>query len=598
LLIGLDLLPLPAKKFNMENRWVLKKAPESELVERLSKELNINRRLAALLAQRGITDYNQAKNFFRPQLTDLHDPFLMKDMDKAVERIETAVFKGEKIVVYGDYDVDGTTAVSIVYNFLKHINKKVEFYIPDRYKEGYGVSYKGIDTAVEHGATLMITLDCGIKAVDKVKYASSKGLDIIIGDHHRPGDKLPEAVAVLDSKRSDCDYPFPELSGAGVGFKLIQAIAKKKSIDEAHVYESLDLVAISIAADIVPITGENRVLAYYGLKQINKDPRPGLLTLFKSAGLQKGKSRKFYFDKEITISDLVFMLGPRINAAGRIESATDSVKLLISKDKEYADKLGKQINNLNLHRRDLDRDITKEAIEMISSNPDLLKRKTTIVFNPDWHKGVVGIVASRLIENFYRPTIVLTLSDGMISGSARSIRQFDIYDAIDSCSHLLEHFGGHTFAAGLALKPENLETFITCFENYAQKHLTDDMMVPEIDIDADLFVSDINTKFFNILKQFAPFGPGNMSPLFQTSDLIDTGYAKLVGKNGSGHLKFSVVHQNRSGNPVPAIAFNQGNHIEKMKEGKSFKICYHIVENTWQGATSLQLRVKDIKFED
>ncbi len=582
----------------MEHRWVLKKAPESEVVEQLSKELNINRRLAVLLAQRGISDYNQAKSFFRPQLSDLHDPFLIKDMDKAVHRILSAVFKGEKIVVYGDYDVDGTTAVSIVYSFLKHIHKKVEFYIPDRYIEGYGVSYKGIDTAVEHGATLMITLDCGIKAVDKVKYANEKGLDIIIGDHHRPGAKLPDAVAVLDSKREDCTYPFPELSGAGVGFKLTQALARKHNVEESLVFESLDLVAISIAADIVPITGENRILAFYGLKQINKNPRPGLLTLFKSAGLQKGKGKEFYFDKEITISDLVFMLGPRINAAGRIESATDSVKLLISKDTDYADKLGKQINNLNLHRRDLDRDITKDAIEMITQSNKTANKKTTIVYNPEWHKGVVGIVASRLIENFYRPTIVLTSSDGLISGSARSIKNFDIYDAIDSCSHLLEHFGGHTFAAGLAMKPENLDTFTKCFEQYAQQHLTDDMMIPEISVDSELYISEINTKFFNILKQFAPFGPGNMSPLFQSSDLIDTGYAKLVGKNGGEHLKFTVVHHNRSGNPVPAIAFNQGHHYKDMKAGKPFKICYHIVENTWQGNTTLQLRVNDIKFED
>ncbi len=582
----------------MENRWVFKKAPESEVVERLSKELNINRRLAALLAQRGITDFNQAKSFFRPKLSDLHDPFLMKDMDKAVERIQTAVFKGEKIVVYGDYDVDGTTAVSIVYNFLKHIHKKVEFYIPDRYKEGYGISYKGIDTAIEHGATLMITLDCGIKAVDKVKYANQKGLDIIIGDHHRPGDELPAAYAVLDSKRDDCSYPFHDLSGAGVGFKLTQAIARKMNIDEKLVFESLDLVAISIAADIVPIIGENRILAYFGLKQLNKNPRPGILTLLKSAGLREGKGKEFYFDKEITISDFVFLLGPRINAAGRLESATDSVKLMISKDMEYADKLGKQINNLNLHRRDLDRDITKVAIDMIEESNDMKNRKTTVVYNPKWHKGVVGIVASRLIENFYRPTIVLTQSDGLISGSARSIKQFDIYDAIDSCSHLLEHFGGHTFAAGLAFKPENLEEFIACFEKYAQEHLTDDMMIPEIELDAELFISDINTKFYNILKQFAPFGPGNMLPLFQSSDLIDTGYARLVGKNGGEHLKFSVVHRNRSGNPVPAIAFNQGHHIDRIKNGDPFKICYHIVENSWQGVTNLQLRVKDIRFED
>jgi single-stranded-DNA-specific exonuclease len=445
----------------------------------------------------------------------------------------------------------------------------------------------------------MITLDCGIKAVDKVKYAKEKGLDIIIGDHHRPGEKLPEAVAVLDTKRDDCSYPYNELSGAGVGFKLTQAIAIKKNIDKNIVYESLDLVAISIAADIVPITGENRILAYYGLKQINSRPRPGILTLLKSAGVKENENKdvKLYFNKEITISDLVFMLGPRINAAGRIESATDSVKLLISKDHNYAEKLGIQINNMNSYRRDLDRDITKEAIERINNSPELLNKKSTVIYNPEWHKGVIGIVASRLIENFYRPTIVLTRSDDLITGSARSIKNFDIYDAIDSCSHLLEHFGGHTFAAGLALKPENLEDFINCFENYAQEHLTDSMMVPEIDVDIEIYISDVNSKFFRILKQFAPFGPGNMQPVFVTNDLIDTGYAKVVGKNGNTHLKFTVVHLHHSGNPIPAIAFNQGHHIDKIKEGKPFKICYHLAENTWLGTTKLQLRVKDIKFE-
>jgi single-stranded-DNA-specific exonuclease len=584
----------------MEKRWVLKELPDNETIERLSKELNINRRLAALLAQRGITTFDEAKKFFRPSLQDLHDPFLMKDMDKAVDRILKAINHGERIMVYGDYDVDGTTAVSLVYNFLKTLHKKVEFYIPDRYKEGYGISYQGIDTAIEHGATLMITLDCGIKAVEKVDYAKKKGLDIIIGDHHRPGDRLPEAVAVLDTKRDDCHYPYDELSGAGVGFKLTQAIAQKKGLSEQVVYESLDLVAVSIAADIVPITGENRILAYYGLKQINSKPRPGILTLLKSAGVKENpkKEEAYFFDREITISDLVFMLGPRINAAGRIESAIDSVKLLISKDAEYAEKLGVQINNMNIYRRDLDRDITKEAIEKIKSSEALMRKKTTVLYNPEWHKGVIGIVASRLIENFYRPTIVLTRSDDLVTGSARSIKQFDIYDAIDSCSHLLEHFGGHTFAAGLAMKPENLDRFIDCFEQYAQKHLSDDMMVPEIDVDLDLYVSDINSKFFKILKQFAPFGPGNMSPVFQSKDLIDTGFAKVVGKNGNAHLKFTVVHLHHSGNPVPAIAFNLGHHIDRIKEGKSFKICYHITENTWQGTTTLQLRVKDIKFEE
>ncbi len=583
----------------MEKRWVIKEAPDNEVVEHLSKVLNINKRLAALLAQRGISTFDEAKKFFRPSFDDLHDPFLMKDMDKAVERILKAVEKGERIMVYGDYDVDGTTAVSLVYTFLKSFHKKVEFYIPDRYKEGYGISYKGIDTAVEHGAKLMITLDCGIKAVDKVKYAKEKGLDIIIADHHRPGDELPYAVAVLDAKRDDCNYPFNELSGAGVGFKLAQAITQKKGLDDGFLKESVDLVAVSIAADIVPITGENRVLAYYGLKRLNKNPRPGILTLLKSAGVKENTDPDSdnYFEKEITISDLVFLLGPRINAAGRIESATDSVKLLISKDLDYAEKLGVQINNMNSYRRDLDRDITKEAIERISSSEELLKKKTTVLFNPDWHKGVIGIVASRLIENFYRPTIVLTKSDGLITGSARSIKNFDIYDAIDSCSHLLEHFGGHTFAAGLAMKPENFEKFVECFEKYAQEHLTDDMMVPEIDVDMELYVSDINSKFFRILKQFAPFGPGNMHPVFQSQDLIDTGFAKAVGKNGNTHLKFSVVHKHHTGNPVPAIAFNMGHHVEKIKDGNSFKICYNITENTWQGITKLQLRVKDIKFE-
>ncbi len=583
----------------MEKRWVIKEAPDNEVVEHLSKVLNINKRLAALLAQRGISTFDEAKKFFRPSFDDLHDPFLMKDMDKAVDRILKAVEKGERIMVYGDYDVDGTTAVSLVYTFLKSFHKKVEFYIPDRYKEGYGISYKGIDTAVEHGAKLMITLDCGIKAVDKVKYAKEKGLDIIIADHHRPGDELPDAVAVLDAKRDDCNYPFNELSGAGVGFKLAQAITQKKGLDDGFLKESVDLVAVSIAADIVPITGENRVLAYYGLKRLNKNPRPGILTLLKSAGVKENTDPDSdnYFEKEITISDLVFLLGPRINAAGRIESATDSVKLLISKDLDYAEKLGVQINNMNSYRRDLDRDITKEAIERISSSEELLKKKTTVLFNPDWHKGVIGIVASRLIENFYRPTIVLTKSDGLITGSARSIKNFDIYDAIDSCSHLLEHFGGHTFAAGLAMKPENFEKFVECFEKYAQEHLTDDMMVPEIDVDMELYVSDINSKFFRILKQFAPFGPGNMHPVFQSQDLIDTGFAKAVGKNGNTHLKFSVVHKHHTGNPVPAIAFNMGHHVEKIKDGNSFKICYNITENTWQGITKLQLRVKDIKFE-
>ena len=586
----------------MENRWVVKKEADKQIVERLGKELSISQQLTNLLVQRGVTTFEEAKSFFRPSLDELPDPFLMKDMDKAVERILQAIDNNENIMIYGDYDVDGTTAVSLVYSFLKNIHKKIEFYIPDRYLEGYGVSCKGIDTAYEHGVKLIIALDCGIKAIDKVKYAAGKGIDFIIGDHHRPGDSIPAAVAVLDPKRNDCSYPFKELSGAGVGFKLIQALAGKLNISDKKTFESLDLLAISIAADIVPITGENRILTYYGLKQINSSPRPGVCSILKSSGFERvagnGKS-KLVFTREITVSDLVFVVGPRINAAGRIKDATDSVRLLISCQDEYAEKLGGEINILNTTRRDLDTSITQEAIDMINVSEELKKRKTTVLFKEEWHKGVIGIVASRLIEHFYKPTIVLTLSDGLVTGSARSVKDFDIYDAIDSCSHLLTHFGGHTYAAGLAMKPENLDLFLKEFEAYAEKHLTKEMLIPEIEIDEKLYLSDINTKFYRILKQFAPFGPGNMSPLFVSYHLIDTGYAKAVGKNGDPrHLKFEAVHKAHSGNPLKAIAFNMGEYFDKMKQGKTFSLCYHLDENNWQGNTSLQLRVKDIRFEE
>ncbi|RLD32270.1 MAG: single-stranded-DNA-specific exonuclease RecJ [Bacteroidetes bacterium] len=582
----------------MEKRWVLKKSADAEIVKMLSSALNISRPLANLLAQRGVETYDEAERFFRPELSHLHDPFVMKDMDKAVSRIQEAIKKGEKIIVYGDYDVDGTTAVAVVYSFLKQFHRKTEFYIPDRYDEGYGISYKGIDYAIKSGVKLMITLDCGIKAVEKVAYAKKHGLDTIIGDHHRPGEKIPEAVAVLDPKQDDCPYPYKELSGCGVGFKLVEALGIKKGIGKEIAYEYLDLVAVSIAADIVAITGENRVLAYYGLKKINTNPSIGIYALLKSAGIKENTNpaSKLLWEREINVNDLVFLLGPRINAAGRIESATDSVRLLISNNMEYADKLGRQIDDLNLTRRDLDSHITHEAVNMIK-DISVNNKKATIVYKESWHKGVIGIVASRLVELFYKPTIVLTKTDGLITGSARSIKNFDIYDAIDSCSHLLEHFGGHTYAAGLAMKPENLTAFIDEFEKYAADRIVAEMLVPEIEIDLELFVSDINFKFFRIIRQFAPFGPGNMSPVFVTNNVIDTGYAKLVGRNnGQNHLKFSVVHPDRTGNPVPAIAFNQGHHLENMRKGKPFSICYHIDENTWQGNTSLQLRITDIKF--
>ena len=582
----------------MEKRWVLKKKPDIEVVEQLSKQLNINKTLSELLIHRGINTFEEARSFFRPQLSDLIDPFLMKDMDKAVNRVNYAKQHGEKIMVYGDYDVDGTTAVSIVYSFLKNYHKKVDFYIPDRYLEGYGISYIGIDYAVKNGYKLLIALDCGIKAVDKVEYAKEKGLDIIIGDHHRPGDVVPDAAAVLDPKQHDCDYPFKELSGAGVGFKLIQALSIISQIPVEKIYSCLDLVAISIAADVVPMVEENRIFSYYGLQNLNKTPRIGVKCLLKSAGVVKKTSlgNEHYFEKQITVSDLVFLLGPRINAAGRIDSAINSVRLLISNNLEYATKLGKEIDDLNNTRRELDTNITKEALQFLKDDKDIDNKKATVVYDENWHKGVVGIVASRLIDKYYRPTIVLTKADGLITGSARSIKNFDIYNAIDSTYHLLENFGGHKYAAGLALKPENLDEFITLFYKYADENITDDMLMPEIEIDAELFISDINFKFYRILKQFAPFGPGNMSPIFQTKNVIDTGYAKLVGKKDTKHLKFSVVHPDRTGNPVPAIAFNMGYLLPKIEEGNPFEICYHIDENTWLGNTTLQLRILDIKF--
>ncbi len=589
------------KILTMDKRWVLKDMPDKELVEQLSKELNINKKLAVLLAQRGVSNFEEARSFFRPQLSDLHDPFLMKDMDKAVERIRKALDAGEKIMIYGDYDVDGTTAVSIVYSFLRTFHKKIDFYIPDRYDEGYGISFKGIDFAVENEYKLLIALDCGIKAVEKVEYAKQKGLDIIIGDHHRPGDTIPDAVAVLDPKQNHCQYPYKELSGAGVGFKLIQAMSMVLDIDKENAFYYLDLVSISIAADVVQITGENRVLSYYGLKNINKSPRIGVKSLLKSAGIEKKMSlgSEQYFKKRIGINDLVFVLGPRINAAGRIDSAIDSVRLLISNNKEYAAKLGKQINELNTTRRELDSNITRDALNILDKDIESTTKKATIVFRKEWHKGVVGIVASRLIDVYYRPTIVLTESDGLITGSARSIKGFDVYDAIDSTNHLLENFGGHKYAAGLAIKPENFDAFCKEFNSYAEENISDDMLVPEIEIDTELFISDINFNFYKVLKQFAPFGPGNMSPVFVTNNVIDTGYAKLVGrKEGAKHLKFSVVHPDRTGNPIPAIAFNQAHHYEKMQQGIPFNICYHIDENTWLGTTTLQLRVLDIKFNE
>lgn len=581
----------------MEKRWVLKPQGDKDLIKHLSKVLNINENLANLLAQHGVSSYDGAKAYFRPQLEHLHDPFLMKDMHEAVERIEQALKKDEKILVYGDYDVDGTTAVALVYTFLKTIHDKVDFYVPDRYSEGYGISFKGIDFAAQNGFSLIIALDCGIKAVEKVDYAKERKVDFIICDHHRPGDKLPAACAILDPKRDDCTYPFKELAGCGIGFKLVQAFVWKNNMAFSSLEEYLDLVVVSIASDIVPITGENRILAYYGLKRINTEPRAGLEAILnvsnKYSKSNGGEGVNRQYIRELTINDLVFIVGPRINAAGRIESARNSVELLITKDPERAFKLGNQINELNTERKTLDSHATLHALEIMHADPKLNERKGTVLFHPEWHKGVIGIVASRLIETFYRPTIVLTLSEGLVTGSARSIKGFDIYDAVDACGDLLEHFGGHTYAAGLSLKPENLEKFKERFEEYVSSHLTEELSVPEIEIDAKLDLRDVTRKFFDVLKQFAPFGPGNMSPVFETDNVIDAGKAKIVGNN---HLKLEVFQRDVRSEPISSIAFQQGEeNFEYIRDGNPFNICYHIEENEWNGKKSFQLNIKDIK---
>ncbi len=575
-------------------RWVLKKQGESSVVQHLSEVLNINSTLANLLAQREIKTFEDAKSFFRPSLNDLHDPFLMNDMKVAIERIEAAIRNEEKVMIYGDYDVDGTTAVALVYSFLSNYYDNIEYYIPDRYDEGYGISYKSIDYAAENNFSLVIVLDCGIKAVEKIAYAKSKGIDYIIGDHHRPGDKLPDAVAVLDPKRADSTYPFDELSGCGVGFKLVHAFAVKNNIPFKTIEKYLDLVVVSIASDIVKITGENRILAYYGLKLVNSNPRPGIEAILKFSNVSKkneNNNGEPAFTKNMTISDLVFLVGPRINAAGRIEDAENSVKLLLAQSLEEAEDLAKQIDDFNTERKNLDFQITLEANEMIKNDKKLLEAKTTVVYNESWHKGVIGIVASRLIESFYRPTVVLTKSNGLITGSARSVKDFDVYDAIDACSDLLEHFGGHKYAAGLSLKPENLVAFQKRFEEYVASTIQENMLTPEIEIDANICLNDINKKFFRILKQFAPFGPGNMSPVFMTENVIDTGFSRIVGKN---HLKLDVVHPHIRGYPVSAIAFQQSDAYDIVKNGP-FNICFHIEENEWNGTVKLQLNIKDIK---
>jgi single-stranded-DNA-specific exonuclease len=569
-------------------RWKIKPSAEKELAERLAKEINVSSVAANMLIHRGITTYEEAKLFFRPLMEHLHDPFLMKDMDKAIARIEKAIASGEKILIYGDYDVDGTTSVALVYSFLKTIYANLDYYIPDRYKEGYGISSAGIDFASANNFSLIIALDCGIKAMDKITYANSKGVDFIICDHHLPGKTIPDAVAVLDPKRKDCTYPYKELSGCGIGFKLIQAFVQKNNMPVSLLEEYLDLVVVSIAADIVPITGENRILAYYGLKRLNQAPREGIRSMLELSNIKK----------ELTITDIVFVIGPRINAAGRMESGKKAVEFLISSSAAQAIESGNYLNKNNSDRRDLDIYTTQQALQMINESTIMQQRKSTVLFDPNWHKGVIGIVASRLTESYYRPTVMLTQSNGIVSGSARSVKDFDLYEALSACSDLLEQFGGHKFAAGLTLKPENVKAFSEKFEEVVSATITDDMLIPEIEIDATIDFSEITPAFFNIIRQFAPFGPGNMNPIFMTENVSDRGYANIVGSN---HLKMDLVHKGKGGKSegqmfkFPAIAFGFAEHYDFVAKKNFFNVCYHINEQVWEGKTYLQLNVKDIR---
>ena len=570
----------------VEKIWKMREGADAENVRQLSSELGVDPVLAELLVQRGVRTFEQARSFFRPSLDNLHDPFLMQDMDKAVERLHKAVVSGEKILIYGDYDVDGTTAVSLVYSFLRRLTRQIDFYIPERYDEGYGVSYKGIDWAAENGFRLIITLDCGIKANEKVEYARERGIDMIICDHHLPENELPKAVAVLDPKREDCHYPFDDLSGCGVGFKLVQAYSQVYDIPFDTLIPLLDLLVVSIASDLVSVTGENRILAHFGLKQLNMNPREGLLAMIQLSGLEPN---------HLTIDDIVFKIGPRINAAGRMESGRMAVELLTALDAAEAVRIGTEINEHNNERKNIDRRITQEALEMVRSGNCLSSGNATIVYNPQWHKGVVGIVASRLVEAFYKPTIVFTMSQGgLVTGSARSVHGFDLYDAIESCSDLLENFGGHLYAAGLTLKEENIPAFCERIEKAISGSIIPAMQTPVVDIDAKLNFSQITPKFLRILKQFQPFGPGNSSPVFLTENVYDNGMGRKVGAEG-GHLKLELIQESHPYHHISAIAFNMADFFDHIKLGNPIDVCYSIVENYYRGTANTQLRVKDLR---
>ncbi len=564
-------------------RWKNKNNPKKKKVDKLSVELGIDHTIAGLLVQRDIETFEQAKYFFRPSLNDLNDPYLMKDMDLAVQRIEKAISQEENIMIYGDYDVDGTTSVALVYSYLITYYSNVTTYIPDRYDEGYGISYKSIDFASDNNITLIIALDCGIKAIDKIAYANEKNIDFIICDHHRPGDKIPKAIAVLDPKREDCNYPYDELCGCGIGFKLIQALAEKKDQTVDDLIPYLDLVATAIAADIVPITGENRILASVGLQIINTNPRPGIKALIQN--LKKDN---------LTITDVVFVIAPRINAAGRIKHGLYAVELLIENNFEKAQKYASEIEQFNFTRKELDKVITKEALQQIEQNKEK-ENFTSVVFDPEWHKGVIGIVASRLIETYYRPTLVFTKSGEFLAASARSVKGFDIYNALEKSSEFIEQFGGHKYAAGLTLKPENYLKFKELFEKVVKESIPPELLIPEIAIDAELFLSDITPKFNRIIKQFGPFGPKNMKPVFKSSGLRDNGYGKKVGKEEE-HLKLNII-SGVDQKTYNAIGFGLGKKYNEINNGKSFQAVFTIEENHWNGITSLQLNLKDVKTE-
>ena len=581
----------------IEKRWVVKPQGNPEAVAAMAAATGISPVLANLLVQRGIDTLEKAKKFFNPQLSDLHDPFLMKDMDKAVERVERAVRNREKIMVYGDYDVDGTTAVALVYKFLRQISHKdLLFYIPDRYTEGYGISTKGIDHAARKGATLIIALDCGIKAIEKVDYAKRKGVDFIICDHHLPAEEIPRAVAVLDPKRADCSYPFDELSGCGVGFKLVQAYCQKNGIPFQQIEPLLDLLAVSIASDIVPLVDENRILAHYGLLRLNASPSKGLLSIIKICGLDR---------HNITIDDIVFKIGPRINAAGRMrmdendENAAPSggyaaVNLLIEGNESLAEEFGSVIDGFNQDRKCIDRSVTQEAHDFIEAHAELKAAKSTVIYNPRWMKGIVGIVASRLIETYYRPTVVLTMSNGFVTGSARSVPGFDLYQAIESCSDLLENFGGHMYAAGLTMRPERVEEFTRRFNAYVEENIDPITLQPQVEIDSELFFSNITPAFRRDLNRFQPFGPGNPAPVFVTRGVVSHGETKLVGADCE-HLRMDLMQRQKPNTTIQTIAFQQPTHYEWIRAGHPIDVCYQIVENHYRGSVSVQLRIKDIK---